>query len=68
MVLRFAADQGDTMNENEIVVSQVVYTFTSATMDKAFEACLNIGTLATCKESWRPTGVYPPAVLTDQLL
>lgn len=54
--------------DNEIVIGQVVYAFTSAGMAKGFEACLKKGTLAICREVWRPTGVYPPAILNIQVL
>lgn len=49
-------------NDNRIVVGQVVYAFTSVGMVKGFEECLSTGTLATCKEDWQPTGMYPPTV------
>ncbi len=55
-------------NDNEIVIGQVVYAFTSAGMAKGFEECLNTGTLATCKEDWQPTGIYPPAILKSDAL
>lgn len=50
-------------SDNEIMVGQVVYAFISSGMATGFEDCLNTRTLATCKEDWQPTGIYPLAVL-----
>ncbi|MCA1325781.1 hypothetical protein [Herbaspirillum sp. alder98] len=55
-------------SDNEITVGQVVDAFASAGSAKGFEACLNTTTLAICRESWRPTEVYPPAILHTNLL
>lgn len=53
-------------NSKEIIVGQVVYAFSSAANAKSFETCLNTCNLSVCKESWQPTGIYPPAILTTQ--
>ncbi len=50
-------------SDKESVVGEVVYVFASADSAKSFEACLVTGTLASCKETWAPLGIYPPTKL-----
>lgn len=58
----------DEASEKEIVVGQVVYSFATASLAKAFEACLGSATVGTCRESWQPQAVYPPAYLDCSIL
>jgi len=65
-MVRCPDELGEGMREEsdkEIVVEQVVYSFATASMAKAFEACLKTATIRTCKENWQPRAVYPPAQL-----
>lgn len=41
--------------ENETMIDETVYAFSSATRAKAFEECLDGGELSSCKEAWQPT-------------
>lgn len=49
--------------DKESVVGDVVYAFATADSAKSFEACLETDTLASCKETWAPVGIYPPTKL-----
>jgi len=47
-------------NKNEVVVGSVIYTFASAAVANAFRACLDTGTIASCKLDYPPKDIYPP--------
>ena len=56
------------MNKNEIMIGHVIYVFASAALARGFEACLNTGTVSSCKMNYPPIAIYPPAnLISDEV-
>jgi hypothetical protein len=58
-------DNMNETNENEAVIAQTIYVFATAGVARGFEACLNTGTLASCKLDYPPIAIYPPSEIAS---